>query len=865
MVKEVLCMPHSHLDIGYTHPQPMLLEQQVDYIDQVLELMEQTEDYPEEARFCWTVEATYVLKKWMETAAEEQMAAMKKYIAQGRICVTALPMHTTPGVDIREMAYMLSDVKELEEKLDTRIHIAISHDVDGQPWTLGQMMLDSGIDFYLTGINIHYGGLPFPRPLFFRWGMADGRQLDTFLGEHYSIFSQTIQSRNPSTENMHRGLKERISRMEEQGYDKDFIFLTATNPPQYDNNPPDWKLPELIQKYNEEGHEYRVRFVTAQMLQEKLLEEEKERNLTVPVYSGDWTDYWNFGCASTARETRVSRKAKDTLRAAEMLECFELKQDRHYQKAKEECLEQIMLYDEHTWGASSAVANPEGPETYSQLTHKWHMAYKAADLSGYLLSRQMKQTAGNPYQSEELGGILAVNPTDEPQTVEVVYPDVYRGRDRHLSTRRSKYLVSYIGTGYETRNDGVLTLPPFTSKELSFQELDELKEKSRQYAGKYQVVGDTLETPYYRVKLDQKDGSALQIQEKATGRNLLSERGYRLFEPLVERIDDTEQENSRAVLFGESVELRNNNISQWNHEWKAKYSGMECSSWEIREEAYGISVVRTGKLAGISRMEQKLTFYAYTSKIRMETVFDKEPICDPESLLFVIPLNLKEQWKCCYDTAGEVVLLDEEQLGHCCHDYLTVDTAVSMYDQDCCVTLACPDAPMVQVGDFNFAREHFEIPREKDPLLLAWPLNNYWNTNFMADQNGRITVAYELNIHREFTARQMKQDGLTAKQLVQLDALVQPTGKEQQLFICHGNSAIMSVYPGKEPGTVMMILKNQTAEPDTLFIQYPIWNVEKAFHVTPQEEILRELERAEEGVKVEMEPHGMKLLKIVVQ
>ena len=46
MIKEIWCMPHSHLDIGYTHPRPMLMELQVDYLNQALELTEKTKDYP---------------------------------------------------------------------------------------------------------------------------------------------------------------------------------------------------------------------------------------------------------------------------------------------------------------------------------------------------------------------------------------------------------------------------------------------------------------------------------------------------------------------------------------------------------------------------------------------------------------------------------------------------------------------------------------------------------------------------------------------------------------------------------------------------------------------------------------------------
>lgn len=862
MIKEIWCMPHSHLDVGYTHPQPMLLELQKDYLDQALELIEKTQDYPEETQFRWTVEGNYVLRKWLETASPEKEAKLKKYIQDGHLCVTALPMHTTPGVDARELVSILSELKGLEERLETRINVAISHDVDGQPWTLGQLLLDSGVDFYLTGINIHYGGLPFQRPYFFQWETSDGRKLPTFLGEHYSLFSQYGYTWENDTKHMDEGLTEHAKWLEERGYQKDFMFLSATNPPQqYDNNPPDWNLPDLIQRYNDEGHAYKIRIVTAQMLRDRLYQELQDANVEVPVHGGDWTDYWNFGCASTARETRVSRLAKGALNTAEMLESFDLKEDLHYDSVKEKCQEMIMLYDEHTWGAAQSIDEPDSPESISQLVHKWQMAYHAADLAGYLAGVRMNQHCQNPSQSDEREGVLFVNASSVPQTFEAKYSAEYRKKKRLLNSSQGKCIVPYLERPRELEVSGIMTLAPFTTAVVSFEELDQMKEASKGYEKNYQFADDVLETPYYKVKLEEATGRILQITDRRSGRELLSEeKGYGLFEPIREQIDKEQNPAVRETLFGNSVYLRNHDISQWNHEWKAKRTTTEKQTFELEAKDYQVSIVTKGELGGTKGITQRITFYTYSPIIRMEAEFFKEAVYEPESLLFAVPAKLKAGWQCSYDTAGEIVKLDAEQLGKVCRDYETVDTAVSLYGEEGCLTLSCPDAPMVQVGDFQFGKENEQIERVENPLLLAWPLNNYWSTNFMANQSGSITLAYELNFHENFRKQEMLQDGVSAKYPVTAGLAVHGPFQKQTLLEADGNCFILNVFPDRKKEGILVLVKNQEDTPEMCSLTSPVRAVRSAALVTPGEDVIRELPVEEGKVTVTLPARTMKLI-----
>jgi alpha-mannosidase len=431
--KEVLILHHSHLDVGYTHPQSMSWELQKGYLDAALDMLDRTEEWPDDlSRPRWTAEVTEPLVRWIETAAVQDVERLRKYLKSGRFGISGFQYNTTPLSSTEGLARQLYHCRMLRESLGADIRTVNQHDVTGIPWGAVDLLCDSQIELLIMGINLHLSGTPMPRPAVYRWKSPSGRELLVMNGEHYSMFDQWCNTASGDLDTIQDGLHKYLRHVKSLNYPYDFVYLSATCAPfMYDNSPPNQELPNLIRQWNEEGRRPRLRMATPVELLARVKEINREQ---IPAVTGDWTDYWNFGSASSAAETSLCRKMAANAAVIDLLRTLN-GTEKWTAAAVERLWGDIHLYNEHTWGAHNTL-DVDNPFVVTQWHLKAQPVYDGKPLSDFHLRQQLHRLAGNPWQSRKTEGVLVVNPTGLRQDYFV--PGTWKGGGKRVEAHYLK-------------------------------------------------------------------------------------------------------------------------------------------------------------------------------------------------------------------------------------------------------------------------------------------------------------------------------------------------------------------------------------------------------------------------------------------
>ena len=151
------------------------------------------------------------------------------------------------------------------------------------------------------------------------------------------------------------------------------------------------------------------------------------------------------------------------------------------------------------------------------------------------------------------------------------------------------------------------------------------------------------------------------------------------------------------------------------------------------------------------------------SRFDIAVTVDKAKVRDKESVHLAFPFAVPGG-TARVDVGWGFVRPEADQIAGACRDFLCARDGVDISNGEYGLTWTSLDAPLVEVGAMTD-----EAPRrgerrlwldrlEPSTRLYSYAMNNYWHTNYKADQEGPVTLRYAVTPHRG-------PDGARAKKL----------------------------------------------------------------------------------------------------
>lgn len=839
-IREILLLHHSHTDVGYTHPQPAFWELQRRIIDQAIDLCEETADLPGESAARWTCETTWPVLHWLNRAPASRIERFRNLAKAGRISIGALPLHLSPLANTPQFAHGLRAVQLLREELCVPIRTAISHDVNGVPWPLTSLLLDAGIDAFLMGINVHSGGFPYERPRWMNWAGPDGRPLLTYNGMHYNTFGRESRYAEGSTSVMQEGIGRYLTRLEAAGHPRDFVMLTSTHPVYSDNYPPDPMLARMVHRWNSEGRFPVIRFVTPEGLLDHL---HRQGVGALPTLHGDWSDYWNFGSASSATETRINRNTAKRLISAGMLQTA-LPASEETTARSLDAWKNLLLFDEHTWGPDRTVQSSQSDPIDEQWILDAAYAWRARSLTALLLRDSLDQLSENPTNVSGPKSVLCFNPSPQPRDCFLRIPHAWTdGSWRHCSSNVARIEVDQcLWDDTNSFLAGPFHLDACSMAPLRVEDLTPALPDASVHAGE-----NVIETEFHRLTYDPVSGYATSLHDKKLDREFIdADAEWPFFGFVHEQPDPNHHdlgtgELGRDAYYHSTWDLLHADIDCWQYDWKAVRCGAgKLLSLEVERHPDGITLVTRREAPGVRHdsgavlpsagffahlpgaLIQRIKLSSLAPVVELTATFTKDESRHAEAIYFVFPLDLPG-WSAHYDAAGIPTRWDKEQLEGSCKNWVTTGSWASVHNASSGVTLSNPDAPLVQFGDFGFGRpQGFARDREK-PLLLGWVANNYWMTNFRPSQPGPMRFRYELRTHGAFDPVLSTHSAIQASHPVEIHPVMAEAPPACNLLRIDNPAVVPLQFSPADDGTgdLLMILQNVSGDPAETLVEFP--------------------------------------------
>lgn len=725
---KVYLIHHTHLDIGYTHTQDEVLKLQLGNLEKSFGLIEQSKGYAKESQFKWNPEILWAVEHWLDNADDVHIKKLSDIVKNGYIGLDGLYANFLTGLcRPEELDESFKIKRKIEKLLDVKIDSAMITDIPGWNWGLTSLLAENGIKYLSCGTNnsdrIGYikeawGDKPF------YWVSPSGME-KTLVYIHGKGYSWFHTGRFGKNKDLSRKLNpNRISKylyeLEKQNYPYDAVLIRYNIGA--DNGPPDPKLSDIVKSWNEKYDNMQLVISTTSQAMRDFEQSYADK---LPSFQGDITPYWEDGAASSSCETAVARQAGELY--AQLCNLEASSADYSNEKLKDETLKDIMLYNEHTWGAYNSISKPDDEFAVSQWKWKSKHAYSALNGSVNLLEGVTRSKLLFP----------------------ITIPDILKN---NLQVCESKYITVYNTNSWSVSQNIEIQ----TSCNTVYDEKNNLIESQKLSNGNLAFRVNDIEANSSRIY-------RLDTIEVTQNENHYPNDAY--IDNGIVKLKINENGHISSFIYN-GIELvnKNRNIS-FNQLIYAK------GKWGTRrildKSVPEISVTDFGKV--LTRIKIKRCPYRTNSLITYITVYNNDAciyitnIIDrprerrKEGLYFSFPFAMRDG-RVKYDVIYGSAELNKEQLNGSNKNFITATRWLDISDKSCGVSCALLDAPLVKFGKLV----HDPI-RKGNANLCGWLkkctynglvhsyiMNNYWMTNYKADQEGVSVFRYVFMPHEMY-------------------------------------------------------------------------------------------------------------------
>ncbi len=721
---------HTHTDIGYTRPQTEILPEHLRYIDTALDFCDLTDAYPDDARFRWTCETSWAVREYLKRRPAAQIERLRRRIAEGRIEVAGMLLNMSEIGDEISVGASFEALRQIRAVLGNTVQTAMQNDVNGAAWCLPDYFASLGIRYLTMGINKTRSLLPFARPTPFWWESPSGKRVLAFRADHY-MTGNSWDIHTGRVDLVEHGVGRYLNRLDRARYPFDRVAVQFCGY-NTDNSPPAMLECDVVRSWNESHVTPRLRLATAR---EFLRYVETTHAKALPVHRQAWPDWWTDGFGSAALETAEVRDTHAAMQVNEGLLALATSLGAALPSGWAERVqavqEQLLFYDEHTFGAAESISDPGVENSVVQWGEKSAYAWESVKSAGML-------------REEALGLVQEFVPRSEFPTV-AVFNTLGRPRsgvveifvDHELLPRDKSFRILDATDGSEvaaqrlrSRSEGsywalwVRDVPALGFKTLTIRVGNQAAQPSA-------PARAALENAYYKIDIQRETGALASLRDKESGRDLLDpDAAWKLGQLIHEKGVDRDDFNHD--VFPEDHPFSRTTLHVIRIGDVA--AGPIWNSVEIRGELDGCT-----QPGGVTA---QVRLYHPEKRVELHYSVRKAAVFTPEAIYVAFPFAPADG-KLVYEAQGGTVVPGSGQIPGSSSDWQTVQNFLAVRDGAGQVLLHSSRAPLVQLGGLNLGKWQPVTVVEK-PHVYSWVMNNYWFTNFRAAQEGEFRWSYAL-------------------------------------------------------------------------------------------------------------------------